>query len=159
MKEIIHINGDLMDSKETIICHQVNCQGRMGSGVALAIKNKFPTAYQNYRLRCTSGSLFLGSCQIVPIPENERNTEALQFVANMAAQDCYGSDGKRYTDYEAFYKCLEKIASFCKDGSISSVAFPHGIGCGLGGGSWDIIYLMIQKVFENTEVQVVIYKK
>ena len=30
------VNGSLLDATEDILCHQVNCQGVMGSGVALA---------------------------------------------------------------------------------------------------------------------------
>ena len=32
------INGDLFDTDANIICHQVNCKGKMGSGVALQVK-------------------------------------------------------------------------------------------------------------------------
>jgi len=34
------INGNILDAKETFICHQVNCQGVMGAGLAKAIRNK-----------------------------------------------------------------------------------------------------------------------
>lgn len=32
------IQGDLLEAKENIIAHQVNCKGVMGSGVAKQIK-------------------------------------------------------------------------------------------------------------------------
>ena len=35
------INGDLFNSTARFIVHQVNCQGKMGSGVALQVKQKF----------------------------------------------------------------------------------------------------------------------
>jgi hypothetical protein len=42
-----------------------------------------------------------------------------------------------------------------------SVAFPYGMSCGLGGGSWNIIYAMICDVFESSdiEVKIVVYDK
>ena len=36
------VKGNLLDAKETIIAHQVNCQRKMNSGVAKAIKEKYP---------------------------------------------------------------------------------------------------------------------
>ncbi|WP_411668007.1 hypothetical protein [Bacillus subtilis] len=35
------IQGDLLEAKENIIAHQVNCKGVMGSGIALQIKKKY----------------------------------------------------------------------------------------------------------------------
>lgn len=37
---------------QTRIAHQVNCRGKMGSGVALAIKQKYPEVYQKYSEAC-----------------------------------------------------------------------------------------------------------
>ena len=42
------IDGNLLDSDATVICHQVNCQGKMNSGVAKAIRNKYPRVYEEY---------------------------------------------------------------------------------------------------------------
>mgnify|MGYP002570523564 FL=1 len=39
------IDGDLFRSNARIIVHQVNCQKRMGSGVALQVKKKYPNVY------------------------------------------------------------------------------------------------------------------
>jgi O-acetyl-ADP-ribose deacetylase (regulator of RNase III) len=41
--------GNLLEVKEGIITHGVNCQGVMGSGVALAIKQKYPSAFYSYK--------------------------------------------------------------------------------------------------------------
>ena len=42
-------NGNILDSGADYICHQVNCQGAMNSGVAKAIRTKWPEAYNEYR--------------------------------------------------------------------------------------------------------------
>ena len=96
--------SDLTNSTAQIICHQVNCQGKMGSGVALAIRNKFPNVYNEYIFKHNNEGTKLGDLQIVEINSNCRNTkEHSQFVANIAGQFNYGYDGKRYTSYDAFY--------------------------------------------------------
>ena len=40
--------GDITNSKANYICHQVNCQGAMNSGVAKAIREKWPRVYKAY---------------------------------------------------------------------------------------------------------------
>lgn len=41
--------GNILDSGADVICHQVNCQGAMNSGVAKAIREKWPVVYKAYR--------------------------------------------------------------------------------------------------------------
>ena len=49
---ILTIKDNIINSKEEMICHQVNCKGVMGKGVALAIKNKYRYAYTQYKAFC-----------------------------------------------------------------------------------------------------------
>lgn len=44
MVEIVE-DQDLLEFKCDIFCHQVNCQGRMGSGIAKQIRNKYPIVF------------------------------------------------------------------------------------------------------------------
>lgn len=43
------IDGDLFTTNAKIICHQVNCQGKMGSGVAKQVREKYPHVYEEYK--------------------------------------------------------------------------------------------------------------
>lgn len=36
------VYGNIFDATEDIICHQVNCQGVMGAGVAKALYQRWP---------------------------------------------------------------------------------------------------------------------
>ena len=83
------IDGDLFDTTAPIICHQVNCQGRMGSGVAKQVRAKYPAAYRQYMYLCgdKSSSELLGHAQFV------YGTDKI--VVNMFAQDRYGYDSHR----------------------------------------------------------------
>lgn len=44
--------GNLLDVTKGIIMHGCNCQGVMGSGVALAVKRKYPLAFDRYSQMC-----------------------------------------------------------------------------------------------------------
>ncbi len=159
------INGDLFCSDARIIAHQVNCQGKMGSGVALQIRRKYPNVYNEYVKACKDCSEdMLGKIQIVPvnsqwngydcgsiaIPHNER------FVCNIFAQNYYGYDGKMYTDINALEECFTKIWWLIHEKNnnfMSKIAMPYKIGCCRGGADWNTVYGIIENIFSNCEVE------
>lgn len=153
-------NSDLTNSTADLICHQVNCQGVMGSGVAKAIREKWSVVYDNYMKQYNDSQIYsvscLGTCQFVSLSDYYHNSN--QVVVNMFAQYKYGYDGNRYTNYEAFYNCLSSIKEFVKEhSSISSIAFPYKIGCDRGGANWNIIRTMIEEVFKDIPVKIEIH--
>lgn len=145
---VIHIKGDLLakqhELKIDVICHQVNCQGRMGSGIAKGIREKYPAVYDNYMEKCTSIKnpvWNLGTIQYVPIYEEYTENGFNPQVCNFFSQLNYGYDGARYTSYDAFWDCLNWLKKTTPEGK--SIGFPARIGCGLGGANWDLISQMI----------------
>ena len=95
--QIKNINGNLLDSTAEFIVHQVNCLGVMGSGVARAIRDKWPVVYDEYSKLFQNTaewtSHLLGKIQIIKISDT-------QSVVNLFAQSNYGYDGRRYTSYD-----------------------------------------------------------
>lgn len=149
------VKGNLLDADTRYICHQVNCQGAMNSGIAKAIREKWPgvfTAYQDYyRYHSDRGGskAMLGTCQYLDVEVSEKT------VINMFSQEYYGYDGRRYTSYDAFWACLGEIAKTVPKGS--TIAFPDHIGCCRGGANWEVIRKMIEVVL-GWDYIVYIYK-
>lgn len=153
MKIITNL-GNIFDSTATIIAHQCNGIGVMGSGVAKEVKERYPRVFKKYKQAIDSDLLKLGSCQVVAVDETKT-----KFVANLCGQWNFGSDGKRYTSYDAIYNALEKLADYCVKKSIKSVAFPYKMSSDRGGASWDVVFAMIQDVFkDNEEIIIEIWK-
>lgn len=149
------VEGDLVNSKYDIFCHQVNCRGAMGSGIAKQIRDKYPEVYDRYRKAIDSFRSFgekpLGHVVAVPTHDN-------RFCVNLFAQDGYGRD-KQYTDYNAFNKCLEELAMELGTADPNYVvAFPYGIGCGLAGGDWHVISLLLKNFAASIKQEVVVVK-
>lgn len=55
-----YVSGDLFETQCQTIGHGVNCRGRMGAGVAVEFRRRFPEMYQEYRRRCHAGELSPG---------------------------------------------------------------------------------------------------
>ena len=142
---ITFVKQDLTTSDAQYICHQVNCQGKMNSGVAKAIREKWPIVYgtyfEYYRKAMIKEEL-LGKILLVNLANYGPDTWPKNpIVINMFSQENYGYDGKRYTSYDAFWSCLGHIRESAPKGS--KIAFPYKIGCDRGGANWDVIYTMI----------------
>lgn len=138
---VTYVKGDLLKSDCDYICHQVNCRGRMGSGIAKQIRDRFPEVYESYMELCNDDTLLpedlLGSIDIV-------GTDSQYDVISIFGQLNYGYDGKRYTSYQAFRHALELIYEWDLPGS--KIGFPKYIGCGLGGGDWSIVSALIEEI-------------
>jgi O-acetyl-ADP-ribose deacetylase (regulator of RNase III) len=155
---INYIKHDVTDTLTGVVAHGCNCQGVMGSGVAWAIRNKWPVAYQRYADFVSSfrrgggitGDL-LGTCQMVNVADAGTNLifgiNSL-FIANLFTQDFYGKDGKAYAKADAIAQALDGAASFAK-GADLPLYIPR-IGCGLGGLSWEKDVLPIVEQIDNT---------
>lgn len=144
---ITYMRGNLLeDSVCDYICHQVNCQGAMRSGIAKSIREKWPIVFDLYHRKCAFTDNLLGDIQIVKV-----NTFP-QYVINMFSQEYYGYDGKRYTSYDAFWNCLNLIKQQVPKDKV--IGFPYKIGCVRGGANWSIIYAMIAEVLKDYEVEI-----
>lgn len=151
--EIKNIDGNLLDSEAQLILQQVNCSGAMNSGVAKAIREKWPVVYEKYKdfvMRKCDGEL-LGYVQPVTINDNQK-------VFNLFGQHRYGYDGERYTSYDAIDSCLKKTADYCVEHNVASIALPWHMSCDRGGANWNIIMEMIKQHFEKLDITIEIWK-
>lgn len=148
------IEKDITTVEFGVIVHQVNCQGVMGSGVAKALRDKWPQIYETYR-KMYENFMFgdkyndddlLGKIDVCEIKEN-------LYVVNLFGQRDYRSNhqvSKRFTSYGAWEKALPKLDSYIVDNGLPErIYFPYNAGCDRGGGDWRIISAMIEEYFPD----------
>lgn len=135
---IEYTTGNLFDSPAVIRCHQVNCKGVMGSGIAVEAKQRYPGMFEEYKQRCLLwGSDNLGDVQFYVAPDKT-------VLANLFGQDGYGSGHD--TDEEALKEAILTVKEFAQKHHCS-VGFPEKIGCGLGGGDWERVKAFLEESF------------
>lgn len=154
---MIILKGDLLETPFEIIAHQVNCQGKMNSGVAKQIREKFPWAYDDYitGLKQCEADYMLGKSQV--IWQNGHT------IFNIFGQYNYGYDGKQYTSYGAINAAFREAILNYRDGDIDdnrqiTIAIPYKIGCDRGGGDWDVVKRILEKIEEECHAIFVAYK-
>lgn len=152
MYTIIH--GDILTPVSpntqhgTVVCHQVNCQGVMGAGLAKQVKTRFPSVFDAYLEKCmaaNSSSDLLGSVQFCSVLN-----DVGYIVANIFGQNMYGRTGC-YTDYGALKNTLETIAKVFPN---DTIRIPYKMGCGLAGGDWETVENIIQTTLRNQTVEI-----
>lgn len=147
------VPGDLLELFDTghinVICHCCNINNAFGAGIARQIKKRYPDAYKMDCVAAQSKQNQLGNISYAHIKGG--------FIFNIYTQNLYPRDVKRKTNYEALYTGLEKVADFFRLSSQFKprIGFPHGMGCGLGGGNWQIVDAMIRVVFKGFDFFIV----
>ena len=142
--KIEYRKGDLLETEITNIIHGCNSRGVMGSGVAKAIRAKYPRAYQDYVDMYDNVGLELGDMPISTQPDG-------RVIYNAITQKEYGRDSSRvYVSYWAIAEVFRRIDK----SNISEIAMPM-IGAGLANGDWNVISAIIENTL--TCVQPVVY--
>lgn len=137
--KIIYKTGDVTKCDERALIHGCNARGRMGSGVALAIRNAFPKAYRDYRFEYDTEGLILGAVYLSVVNGF--------YIFNAITQDDANTD-RRNADYEAIYKAFETLNHDAKVLNLPAVAMPR-VGAGLAMGNWRIISTIIEETSLN----------
>jgi hypothetical protein len=141
------IEGDLLDAFDrgevNVIGHVVNCQGKMSSGIAKSIRERYPDVYESY-YNIDWHTMFGGAQEVITKDEGS--------IVNLFAQYNYGYDGKKYLNYGALGQALLEMQSVCQYHDI--IGFPYKMGSDRAGGDWDIVLEMIEYYFKDHQVKV-----
>jgi O-acetyl-ADP-ribose deacetylase (regulator of RNase III) len=137
--------GDILSVDRGIIVHGCNAKGVMGSGVALAIRRKYPEAFRVYREIFEEDGLELGTVCFVDVGKD-------LVIANAITQENYNNQRNGpacMVDYAAIKSCFQEVANEAKYLGLP-VHYPM-IGAGLGGGDWNIIQEIIEETLYSVE--------
>ena len=155
MPSVTYLKGDAtcpQTSGAKLICHVCNDLGGWGKGFVLAVSRRWPEPEAEYRAWASTGragGFGLGAVQCV-------QCEPLIWVANMVGQRGIkrGSSGSPIR-YDALAQCLRHVAVKAVELG-ASVHMPR-IGCGLAGGTWDVVGPLVEAELVAAGVAVWVY--
>jgi O-acetyl-ADP-ribose deacetylase (regulator of RNase III) len=153
--------GNVLDIDEGVIIHGCNAMGVMGSGIALEIKNRFPTVYEAYmRTYAAQGNMFYMG-QLIPV-----EVAPGKWIINAITQKTAGRDPDiRYVSYDAVATAFKSTRQFIEQalptydvlGTTPKKLYFPLIGAGLGNGNWDVIAAIIESEIPDT-IEKTLYK-
>lgn len=151
---ITEYQGNLLDCPALIIGHIANAQCVFGCGVAKEIRLKYPRAYQS--------DISTGKDNVKKLADFSlalRNEDQRQTVCNIYAMRYWGRE-RRQLNYEYLYLGLSKVRDWIIKMNIQDekLGLPYKLGCNNAGGDFRIVRPMIDVIFENSGIDVLICK-
>ncbi len=143
-------NGDIFASDAQALVNPVNCVGVMGSGLALAFKQRYRENFSAYVEACGRGQVVLGRMFITRCPSlfSER------YIINFPTKDHWRMPS-RLCDIETGLQDLRRVILRL---TLRSIAIP-ALGCGRGSLAWDDVRpLLIQHLHLVNDCVVLIYE-
>ena len=164
---MIEVIGDVtkpqrsIPSEIVVIPHCCNDLGLMGGGVALALSKKWSKVYEVYTRNYELGNVTFAECE--KDTTMDCSGPAI-IVANMVGQHgVRGARNPKPIKYAALIKCMERVAeevirikecSGRDDVVIHAPKFGSDLACG----RWEFIEELIEEIWEDHGIEVVIYE-
>jgi O-acetyl-ADP-ribose deacetylase (regulator of RNase III) len=123
----------------------------MGAGIAKAVKNRFPAAYQADLATKKGDPSKLGTISFAEVA----GSEGPLFVVNAYTQLNYGRGKGRLVDYDAVRRAFAAIRT---QFSGRRIGYPR-IGAGLAGGDWGVIARIIDEELEGEDHTLVEFRQ
>lgn len=139
------VSGDLFQSDAQTIGHGCNSRGRMGAGIAVEFKRRYPVMFQEYRRRCHKSEFRPGVVYLYK--------DAAPWVLNLATQDSSYGATLEYVEL-----CLRNFAEHYEEWGVTSLALPR-IGAGLGGLDWDDVKSLLVLYLGPLKLSVTVYEE
>lgn len=132
---ITYVTGDLFEIEGLdALAHGVNCEGRMGKGIAKEFKRRWPRMYEIYRRYCYRGKLHPGD--VIGF-----ETSSGLWVYNCATQHHVGATAT----LEAVHDSLEAMIDIAVPKGIKRIGLPR-IGAGIGGLKWGAVKHLLEQL-------------
>jgi O-acetyl-ADP-ribose deacetylase (regulator of RNase III) len=147
------VRGDLvklaLDGRFEVIIHGCNCQCAMGAGIAKAIKQAFPEAYNADKATAKGSRTKLGSLSTVAVERGQCKFT----IVNAYTQFHWRGSGV-LVDYPALRSVMRQVKATFPG---RTIAYPM-IGAGLARGDWSIIASIIDEELSGEDHTLVEYQ-
>jgi len=149
---MIHkVEGDILLSKAQAIVHGVGVNDPMDKGLALKIRNKYPSLQKDLNRWCHQHNTLPGEAWMWVGQDNVRIVNLITHE-RMECND-HHYDKATLSNIRHALTALVKMIAFEK---LTSIALPR-IGTGLGDLDWDDVWPLIENILGGLEIPVYVY--
>jgi O-acetyl-ADP-ribose deacetylase (regulator of RNase III) len=153
---IREVEGDILLSQADLIAHGISPQDPFDSGLALALRERWPSMVRDYRHAMRSKAVEPGD--IWPWT-GVRDEGGARRIVNLVTQDTVGQGpaakpGK--ATLENVGHALRKLAKFIGDEGIKSLALPR-LATGVGKLDWEDVKPLIERHLGGLGIPVLVY--
>lgn len=148
---IREVEGDILKSRAALVAHGVAPNDDFHSGLALALRERWPGMYKDFRHFCHDRHPKEGDCWIWGGPGGAR-------IAALFTQGAAYGHGARpgKATVENVGHALRALRKELDSGEYDSVALPK-LATGVGGLNWDDVRPLIDRWLGDLEIPVIVY--
>lgn len=146
-------NENLLKSAADALVNPVNCAGVMGKGLAKEFKKVFPECFPPYEQACKRRQLVPGKLMLVRTIVQPDLFRLKRPAIVLFPTKLHWKDKSKLIWIE---EGLLQLRKSYREWQLVSIAMPQ-IGCGLGGLNWDDVMKLIEKVFREEELELLVY--
>ncbi|MCP8465711.1 macro domain-containing protein [Pseudomonas sp. ZM23] len=154
---IRYVEGDILLSKAQVIAHGIAPQDHFDTGLALALRERWPSMVRDYRHAAHSDAPASGSIWVWSGVDADGSTRC---IANLLTQDMQGS-GRSARPAKATLEnvghCLKELARYVQSEGVNSVALPC-LATGVGGLDWKDVKPLVERYLGELWATVVVYE-
>ncbi|USN51121.1 MAG: macro domain-containing protein [Myxococcales bacterium] len=148
---ITEVSGDILLSSANAIVHGIAPFDHFNQGLALALRERWPSLYKDFRHYCTNFHPKCGELWSWGGPEQVR-------IISLFTQDPPLSEHQKpgKARIENVHQCLRALKKEVEKEKYKSIAIPR-LACGVGGLSWDEVKPTIQRDLAELNAEVHVY--
>jgi O-acetyl-ADP-ribose deacetylase (regulator of RNase III) len=152
---MIHeVTGDILLSSAQAIAHGVAPNDPFHSGLALALRERWPAMYKDFRHYCQHSHPKAGTTWAWSGPGEHG---PIRIVALLTQEGSYDHGSKPGPAHESFVNhALKELHGWIETEKVQSLALPR-LCTGVGGMSWDVVFPLIRKHLGSLAIPVHVY--
>ncbi|CAM3886913.1 macro domain-containing protein [Castellaniella denitrificans] len=153
---IKEVSGDILLSKADLLAHGISAQDPFDSGLALALRERWPSLVKDYRHDTRSKAIGAGD---VWGWTGVQEHGGVRKIINLVTQDTLGQGpsakpGK--ASIENVRRALQNLVQYIRAEKISSVALPR-LATGVGGLEWAAVKPLVDQYLGDLDIPVIVY--
>ena len=149
---IKEVSGDIMLSKAQAIAHGIAPHDHFESGLALSLRQDYPSMVKDFRHWCHQTNPKPGSAWLWASANGTR-------IVNLLTQEPSNSHGHGHpgaASLQHVSHALRELKKLVQEEDIESIALPR-LATGVGGLKWEDVKPLIYNAFEDSGVKVYLY--
>jgi len=153
---IQNVSGDILLSQAALIAHGVAPLDDFKSGLALALREKYPSMYKDFRHYCKTLSPKAGTAWLWGgVGEGGKTVKIVALLTQEAPKKEGDHPGKAHIEF--VNRALHDLKKLIEKEKFASVALPR-LATGVGALDWKDVQPLIQKVLGDLKIPVYIYE-
>ena len=153
---IKEVSGDILFSRADLLAHGISAQDPFDSGLALALRERWPSLVRDFRHHTRSRAVASGDVWFWTGIQDGGGTRK---ILNLITQDTLGQGSSAKpakASIENVRRALQNLAKLVKQENISSVALPR-LATGVGSLPWSEVSPLIRQYLGDLGIPVIVY--